>query len=58
MTLLDLQRGVEGDDFVLYMERFIKHTRIMNDNPVSLVLKNQNQHLDKNLLILPKKMRW
>jgi hypothetical protein len=46
--------GIGGDCFVLYMERFIKHTRIMKDKPLSLVLKNQKPHLDKNVTDLAK----
>jgi hypothetical protein len=44
MTLLVLQRGITGDDFLLYMERFIQQSRIMKDKPLSLVLKNQQPH--------------
>jgi len=57
MTLLDLQMGIEADDFV-FMERFVKHTKIMKDKPLSLVLNNQKPQLSKRLLLLPKKMRW
>ena len=57
MTLLDLQMGIEADDFV-FMERFVKHTKIMKDKPLSLVLINQKPQLSKRLLLLPKKMRW
>lgn len=45
MTLLGIQRGIRGDDFVLYMERFIKYIRIMIDKPLSFVLNNQKPHL-------------
>ena len=35
-----------GDDFVLFMEHFIKHTRVTKDKPVLLLLDNHQSHLD------------
>jgi hypothetical protein len=54
MTQLDLQRGTEGDGFVLYMERFMQHTRIMKDKLLSLVLNNQKPHLVKKFTDIAK----
>jgi hypothetical protein len=43
-----------GDDFLLFMEHFIKHTRIAKDRPVLLLLDNHQSHLAVKVLDLAK----
>ena len=43
-----------GDGFVLFMEHFVKHIRVMKDKPVLLLLDSQQSHLDMNVLELAK----
>jgi hypothetical protein len=42
------------DDFLLFMEHFIKHTRLTNDRLVLLLLDNHQSHLAVNVLYLVK----
>ena len=43
------------DNFVLYMEHFIKHTRVTKDKPMLILLDSYQPHLDINFLDLSKK---
>jgi hypothetical protein len=51
---ITLQSVIARDDSVLYTERFIKHTRIMKDKPLSLALNNQMSHLGTRVIDLAK----
>lgn len=57
MTVLDLhtsQGGVAGDNFVLSMEHFIKHTRVTKEKPGLILLDIDQSHLDIKVLDLAK----
>jgi hypothetical protein len=41
-----------GDDLILYMGRFIKHTVVRKDKPVLIVLDSDRPHLDMTVLDL------
>jgi hypothetical protein len=43
-----------GNDFVLFMQHFIKHTRVTKDRPVLLLLDNHQSHLVIKVLVLAK----
>jgi hypothetical protein len=43
-----------GNDFVLFMQHFIKHTRVTKDRPVLLLLDNHQSHLAIKVLDLAK----
>jgi hypothetical protein len=43
-----------GDDFLLFMEHFIKHTRVTKDRPVLLLLDNHQPHL----VVRPCEGKW
>jgi len=43
-----------GENFVLYMEHFVKHTRLTEDNPVFILLDNYLSHLNIKILDLAK----
>jgi len=45
---------VNRDNFVLYMEQFIKHIRVTKDKPVLILLDSYQPHLDINFLDLAK----
>jgi hypothetical protein len=50
-----LQSGwMTGDDFLLFMEHFIKHIRVTNDRLVLLLLDNHQSHLAVRVLALSK----
>jgi hypothetical protein len=42
------------DDFLLFMEHFIKHTKVTKDRPVLLLLDNHQSHLAVKVLDLAK----
>jgi len=41
-----------GDDFVLYMEYFIKHTKLTEDEPVFILMDNYQSHINIKILDL------
>jgi hypothetical protein len=43
-----------GDDFLLFMEKFIKYTRVTKDRPVLHLLDNHQSHLAVKVLDLAK----
>jgi hypothetical protein len=43
-----------GDNFVLYKEPFIKHTRLTEDKPAFILLYNYQSHLNIKILDLAK----
>jgi hypothetical protein len=43
-----------GDDFLLFMEHFIKHTRVTKDRPMLLLLENHQSHLAVKVFDLAK----
>jgi hypothetical protein len=43
-----------GDGFVLFMEHFVKHIRVMKDKSVLFLLDSQQSRLDTNVLDLAK----
>ena len=45
---------MRGDNFVLYMEHFIKHIRLTEENPVFILLDNYQSHLKIKILDLSK----
>jgi len=45
---------ITGDDFALYMEHFIKHTRLTEDKPMFIILDNYQSHLSIKILDLVK----
>jgi hypothetical protein len=44
-----------GDDLLLFMEHFIKHTRVIKDRPVLLLLDNHQPQTAVKVLDLAKK---
>jgi hypothetical protein len=47
---------VTGDDFLLFMEHFIKHARVTKDKPVLLLLGSHQSHLAVKVLDLAKEI--
>jgi hypothetical protein len=45
---------ITGDNFVLYMEHFIKHTRLTEEKPVFILLNNYEAHLKIKILDITK----
>jgi len=45
---------VNRDNFVLYVEHFMKHTRVTKDKPMLILLDSYQPHLDVNFLDLAK----
>jgi len=46
------------DNFVLYVEYFIKRTGVTQDKPMLTLLNSHLSHLNKKFLILLRKMEW
>jgi hypothetical protein len=51
---VNMSGWMTGDDFLLFTEHFIKHTRVTKDRPVLLLLDNHQSHLAVNVLDLAK----
>jgi hypothetical protein len=43
-----------GDDYLLFIEHFIKHTKVKKDRPVLLLLDNHQSHITVKVLDLAK----